>query len=1157
MAFPQKDRDRSIDSVVHSTVPYPNRHHVPSSDSVYGRTQRLPHDSDRSRTQEFSPYETMLKYARSNIDPDNREVVCGPLLNYRHMEEDRWNGSILIVTKQKGEIPRSSPTLLLRRSIDEVQLLEIRHKCDDGVNGKQRKENGNLSLWKDVLRRHDEAPFHVMIGGGDQIYNDEIYQSGPLLEWTKIEDSRERLRYQCSRELQQACDDWYLANYIRWYNTEPFASALCQIPSLNIWDDHDIIDGFGSYARETMECPVFQTIGALAHKYYMLFQHHLPPTKSNSHIHDHEPYIADPRPEPQYVLGTELGPYIAAHSHSIFTRLGARMAFLGVDARTERTRERTNYPETYDRLLSRVHEGLDAAARSDRPIRHLILLFGIPLAYPPLTWLETAFEGSAGRSFQRLSLKLAIGENAINRFDGAIELLDDLNDHYTSTSHQDERRYLIERFQSICAAHSVRATILSGDVHLAAVGRFFTKHKGHIPEIEADFRFMTNIISSAIVNQPPPEAVAKLISHADKIRELNAETEETLFRIFREDSRDSKREPKGTAVAMPRRNFTIITENSPNNRGRDTHGFKLSLRQFLAKHGHRPLHLAEANAGIRHIAASEQHGKGNDGSLDCLIIMDLQLNEFRTDWNSNDEFFKFTRGRFIVDEAENVRKRQIRFDLNRLASVAADSIGAAQCISIKKYPDGMSNKVFLMTMGDGREVVAKVPNPNAGVPHFTTASEVATMDFARKVLNTPVPCVYAWNSQGKSHPVGAEFIIMDKTKGVPLSHVWDTMKLPQKLQVILAMARLQKQWLSVSFSYYGSLYYARDVQPPADNHYVKDGKAVRDSEFAIGPATGRDWFDAGRSDLDIERGPWASLTQYLQAIGTRERKAIQSLKAPKQIALFCGPKLYRPNTEKKNTALGWYQQVVNALIPKDTAITRPLLWHDDLHDDNVFVDPDNPEKITGIIDWQSSHISPLFNHHPDPAFIGWDGLEPETLDLAPRPKLSGLSPEERSAAIHEYTVQNMFIGWRKLMHAKNPDLYRVVDFRKTAAFGLIFLAHRMFEYGEAHFQSLLVDLKDTWADLPAVPSDVPFPFDFSEADVERIKRDSDAAVAGTELVAAVKETMGDLWPDKGFVKHEQYYACKAALDEVKGQILEQLAETDEERAEYERYWPFE
>lgn len=34
-----------------------------------------------------------------------------------------------------------------------------------------------------------------------------------------------------------------------------------------------------------------------------------------------------------------------------------------------------------------------------------------------------------------------------------------------------------------------------------------------------------------------------------------------------------------------------------------------------------------------------------------------------------------------------------------------------------------------MTMDDGKQVVAKVPNPNAGLPHFTIASEVATMEF--------------------------------------------------------------------------------------------------------------------------------------------------------------------------------------------------------------------------------------------------------------------------------------------------------------------------------------------------------------------------------------------------------------------------------------------
>lgn len=304
------------------------------------------------------------------------------------------------------------------------------------------------------------------------------------------------------------------------------------------------------------------------------------------------------------------------------------------------------------------------------------------------------------------------------------------------------------------------------------------------------------------------------------------------------------------------------------------------------------------------------------------------------------------------------------------------------------------------------------------------------------------------------------------------------------------------------------------------------------------------------------------LQQYLQAVATREIKAVESLKPPKQIALFCGPKLYRPSKENTLTALTWYQQLVDALIPTDTAIKKPFLWHNDLHDDNIFIDPENPEKITAIIDWQACHISPLFNNNPDPGFLAWDaGLEPETLSLVPKPKLTGLSQDERSTGLNEYKHHNVFIGWRKLMQARLPDLYQTVEFRKTPAYGLMFLAHRMFEYGDAHFQSLVVDLRDSWADLPAFhaggASNVPkFPFHLSEADIQRIKRDGDAAEAGTDLVAEVKKKIGDLWPDKGFIERELYDECKAALDEARDCILEQLPETSEERAEYMDHWPF-
>lgn len=44
---------------------------------------------------------------------------------------------------------------------------------------------------------------------------------------------------------------------------------------------------------------------------------------------------------------------------------------------------------------------------------------------------------------------------------------------------------------------------MSGDVHLAAVGRIFDK-RGYPPE--RDPSYMLNVISSAIVNTPPPMA---------------------------------------------------------------------------------------------------------------------------------------------------------------------------------------------------------------------------------------------------------------------------------------------------------------------------------------------------------------------------------------------------------------------------------------------------------------------------------------------------------------------------------------------------------------------------------------------------------------------------------------------------------------------------
>ena len=100
-----------------------------------------------------------------------------------------------------------------------------------------------------------------------------------------------------------------------------------------------------------------------------------------------------------------------------------------------------------------------------------------------------------------------------------------------------------------------------------------------------------------------------------------------------------------------------------------------------------------------------------------------------TDWNANGDFFRFTRGHFVRDEAAEMSKRYIKFDMSALTRIAAEAVGSDHCIRVEKYPDGKFSKAFLLTMQDGIQAVAKVPNPNSGQPHYTTASEVATMDF--------------------------------------------------------------------------------------------------------------------------------------------------------------------------------------------------------------------------------------------------------------------------------------------------------------------------------------------------------------------------------------------------------------------------------------------
>jgi hypothetical protein len=97
--------------------------------------------------------------------------------------------------------------------------------------------------------------------------------------------------------------------------------------------------------------------------------------------------------------------------------------------------------------------------------------------------------------------------------------------------------------------------------------------------------------------------------------------------------------------------------------------------------------------------------------------------------SEHEDFFRYTSGRWIWDEEKQLRDRFRNFNVQQLQLIAAQSVGAKTCVSMKKLAEGSFNKVFQLTMGNGKVVITRIPNPNAGPAYYTTASEVATMDF--------------------------------------------------------------------------------------------------------------------------------------------------------------------------------------------------------------------------------------------------------------------------------------------------------------------------------------------------------------------------------------------------------------------------------------------
>ncbi|RHZ50978.1 hypothetical protein CDV55_103165 [Aspergillus turcosus] len=334
------------------------------------------------------------------------------------------------------------------------------------------------------------------------------------------------------------------------------------------------------------------------------------------------------------------------------------------------------------------------------------------------------------------------------------------------------------------------------------------------------------------------------------------------------------------------------------------------------------------------------------------------------------DLYEYQRYRWLSREAEKLAVRYRKFKLPALFDAAVNVTGVkeAQCIKVLKCVEGQYNKALILTMSTGQEIVARLPNPNAGPAFYTTASEVATRQFLRDRLGIPIPRIYAWSAE-ESNAVGAEYILEEKATGQPLGSLWDKLPLPSRLDIVKQIVDIETKLASIVFPMHGCIYYQSDLE---SRQAMPSFALIPDQNpglpnFAIGPLTHPKYWQGKRALMELDRGPWNSIADYAIAVGKNE---IQWAEEHAQPRMNFQRSPEEPETPSDYISLlQRYTKLAPFLVPPSSGSEQTItISHPDLHLDNIFVDP-RTNHITSIIDWQHASASPIFLQRSFPQML--------------------------------------------------------------------------------------------------------------------------------------------------------------------------------------------
>ncbi|RAK99646.1 aminoglycoside phosphotransferase family protein [Aspergillus ibericus CBS 121593] len=496
-----------------------------------------------------------------------------------------------------------------------------------------------------------------------------------------------------------------------------------------------------------------------------------------------------------------------------------------------------------------------------------------------------------------------------------------------------------------------------------------------------------------------------------------------------------------------------------------------------------------------------------------------------------------------MNEEERLKERYVRFDPNELRRVAAQAIGEDHCPSMIKFAEGGFNKVFLLRGNSGKEVIARIPTPIAGPSHYTTASEVATMDFLRVILGIPIPKVLAY-STSSTNPVGAEYIIMERIEGVSLASRWLSLTTEEVKSVMKQIVEMEQRVFAYPLPGYGSLYRQKDIQGEMQI-------PIPVEDFYIGPVATRQFWHGDRNKTKVDRGPWLSSKDCFTSAARRETACTLHHAKSQPRKTFLLPTLHNINPSEHVSLLSKFQEIASYLIPTESHHNSPTLRHPDLSLANILLEPGST-KITSILDWQDAVVFPLSLQAGYPAFCEHDVSQTQSLQRPSLPdNFNHLSITEQTQIKTQFRLEEA-----NLYYTATTGIYNDLH---MSALQIPHLGMRQYLYQQTGYpwDADLINLRAALIGI-ATPhiwnriSSVPCPVTFTEQERQTAKEDSDEWNESEKMLSTIRDHLGvDL---EGGTAPENFEWAAHRNREMR---LEMTRQADEhERDLCWRNWPF-